>query len=89
MRDIKCPKYEECLSEAAKLNIDFNCKKCKKMRQDPSSPVEVEIQSNPIMFSRGGRSKCANECVRCQWRNSCRNAKPKCYESINKKEGGE
>ncbi len=31
MRDIDCPKYEECLDEAAKCNVEFNCKKCKRL----------------------------------------------------------
>lgn len=87
MRDIKCSQYETCLGEAAKLNLDFNCKNCKKRNQDPSSQ-EPESPSRPIMFhTGGGKNRCENECVRCEWRNSCRNAKPKCYLSKNIKEG--
>lgn len=89
MRDSSCPKYTECTDEAAKLNITFDCKKCKKRNQNLIAN-RSEIPSNPIMFKVGGRSKCENECVRCQWRNSCRNAKPKCYRSKSKykEEGG-
>lgn len=83
MRDPDCQSYEECLREAARLNIDFNCKKCKKRGQDPSAK-EPEKPSRPTMFTTGGFRKtnnCLNECVRCRWRQTCRNAKPKCFES--------
>ncbi len=36
MRDYHCIKYSECLDEAARLNLNFNCLRCRKEGRDMS-----------------------------------------------------